>query len=267
MTMRTPLTIGCSVLILSANACGPGVDLASEEQAIRDVAAQWAAFDDEKDAASVAALFTDDARVVWDDRVPVQGRDAIEEHMATSYLENPSGAGSWGPDRIDVATSGDLAVEQGAWENPGSEGRYMTIHKKMDGEWRVIADMSINTPPNGGAPAWAVESLAEWYAAFNGRDAEALADLYTANARTGGGEGRAGIIADFQADWADSNETCQGAYDGFQLVGGVAAGWGRDFCTDPETGGISSVTRWLSVHEQQTDGTWLMIRDWGEPIQ
>ena len=267
MTTTTLQAVCCSVFVLFATACGPGVDLASEEQAIRDVAARWAALDEAKDAAAVAALFTDDALVIWDDRTPVQGRAAIEEHMATSYLENPSGAGSWGPDRIDMATSGDLAVEQGAWENPGGEGRYMTVHQKIDGEWRIIADMSIDTPPNGGAPDWAVESLAEWYEAFNGRDAEALADLYAADARTGGGEGRTGIIADFRAGWAEADETCRGAYDGFHLVGGVAAGWGRDFCTDRETGEISSVTRWLSVHDRQADGSWLMIRDWGEQIQ
>lgn len=256
-----------SLIMLTLMACGAQVDLASEEQAIREVAAQWAELDDQKDAAGVAALFTDEGTIVWDDRAPVQGQEAIEQHMTTAYLENPSGDGSWGPDRIDMAASADLAVEQGAWENSGSQGRYMTVHKKVDGEWRIIADMSVDTPPNGGAPDWAVESLAEWYEAFNDRDAEALADLYAGNARTGGGEGRAGIIASFQADWAEADEICRGGYDGFRIVGGVAAGWGRDFCTDRETGEISSITRWLSVHDQQADGTWLLIRDWGEAIQ
>ncbi|NNF11731.1 MAG: SgcJ/EcaC family oxidoreductase [Gemmatimonadetes bacterium] len=267
MPTRIKAASACVIATLGLAACGPQVDLASEEQAIRDAAAHWASLDDEKDAAGVAALFTDDGTLLWDDRPPVQGRDAIEQHMATSYLENPTGEGGWGPDRIDVAASGDLAVEQGAWQNPGSEGRYVTVHKKLDGEWRIIADVSIDTPPNGGAPDWAVESLAAWYEAFNARDAEALADLYAGNARTGGGEGRAGIIASFQSDWAESDETCQGGYDSFQIVGGVAAGWGRDFCTDRATGEISAVSRWLTVHDQQPDGTWLMIRDWGEEIQ
>lgn len=255
-----------AVAIISLGGCQAQVDLVSEEQAIRDVAAQWAAFDDAKDAAGVATLFSADATIVWEDRAPVQGRDAIEQHIATSYLENPSGEGEWGPDRIDMAASGDLAVEHGAWDNPSSEGRYMTVHKKVEGEWQIVADMSIDTPANGGAPDWAVQSLAEWYEAFNGRDAEALAGLYAGNARTGGGEGRAGIMASFRAGWAESDDTCRGGYDGFQIVGGVAAGWGRDFCTNRQTGELT-VTRWLSVHDQQPDGTWLLIRDWGEEIQ
>lgn len=267
MSIRKQTAAFCLVALLALSACEPRVDVAVEEQAIRDIAAHWASLDDQRDATGVAALFAEDGTVIWDDRAPARGREAIERHMARAYLENPSGEGSWGPESIDVAASGDLAVEQGAWQNPGSEGRYMTIHKKVEGEWRIVADMSIDTPPNGGAPTWAVEGLADWYVAFNGRDAEALADLYAANARTGGGQGRAGIIASFQAGWAESDETCEGGYDGFRVVGGVAAGWGRDFCTDRQTGEVSSVSRWLSVHEQQSDGTWLMIRDWGEEIQ
>ena len=255
-----------SIAAIVLGACQPHLDLASEEQAIRDISAQWAALDDAKDAAGVAALFTEDATIVWDDRTPVQGREAIERHMSTAYLENPSGEGGWAPDRIDMAASGDLAVEHGAWQNPGSEGRYMTVHKKVDGEWQIVADMSVDTPADGGAPDWAVESLAEWYEAFNARDAETLVGLYADNARTGGGEGRTAIMASFRSGWAEADETCRGGYDGFQIVGGVAAGWGRDFCTHRETGELT-VTRWLSVHDQQADGTWLLIRDWGEEVQ
>jgi len=266
MSTRSPIAFGFSVAVLSLAACAPRVDLASEEQAIRNIATHWATLDERKDAAAVAALFADDAALFWEERPPAHGRDAIREHMATSYLENPTGAGSWAPDRIDVAKSGDLAVEQGAWENPDSQGRYMTLHKKIDGEWRVVADMSVGTPPNGGAPDWAVESLSKWYDSFNARDAQALADLYAADARTGSGEGRAAIIAGFRAAWNEADETCRGGYDGFRMVGGVAAGWGRDFCTNRQTGELSSVSRWLSVHERQPDGSWIMIRDWGEEI-
>lgn len=267
MSIRTLAAASFLVPLLVLTACEARVDLAAEEQAIRDNAAHWAMLDDQKDAAGVAALFAEDGTLIWTDRTPVQGRAAIERHMATAYLENPSGEGSWGPDRIDVAASGDLAVEHGAWQNPGSEGRYMTIHRKVGGEWQILADMSIETPPDGGAPEWALEGLADWYEAFNARDAEALADLYAGDARTGGGQGRAGIIASFQAGWAEADETCEGGYDGFRLVGGVAAGWGRDFCMDRETGEVSSISRWLTFHEQQPDGSWLMIRDWGEEIE
>ncbi|MBT8487326.1 MAG: nuclear transport factor 2 family protein, partial [Gemmatimonadetes bacterium] len=60
MPTRIKAASACVIATLGLAACGPQVDLASEEQAIRDAAAHWASLDDEKDAAGVAALFTDD---------------------------------------------------------------------------------------------------------------------------------------------------------------------------------------------------------------
>ena len=200
-------------------------------------------------------------------RDPARGPSEIEAHMARAHLENPSGEGGFAPDRIDVAVSGDLAVEQGSYQGPGDEGRYITVHKKLNDEWKILADMSVSTTPGGGAPAWAMESLEQWYEAFNARDAEAIADLYTADARVGDAQGRAAIIADFEAEWAEADLECYGGYDAFHLVGTLAAGWGRDFCTDGATGEHAGASRWVAVHELQADGSWLMIRDRGEPVE
>lgn len=248
-------------------ACGSQPDLAVEEQAIRDVAANWMSLEQQKDAAGVAQLFAEDGLIVWEQRAPAQGREAIEDHVAKSHLENPSGEGGFEPEGIELGASGDLAVEQGMYRNPADEGRYVTVHKKVGGEWKILTDMSVSTAPNGGAPAWAVESLERWYRAFNGREVEALADLYTMDARVADAQGRAAIIQSFEAGWAETDDACQGAFDGFEIVGTIASGWGRDFCASRSTGEHSSVSRWLSVHEQQADGGWLLIRDRGEVIQ
>lgn len=248
-------------------ACGPSADLAVEEQAIRDVSARWSAFDEAKDAAGVAGLFADDGVVIWEQWPPARGIEEIEAHMARAYLENPSGEGSFAPDRIDLGSAGDLAVEQGGYDGPDGPGRYVTVHKKLNGEWRIITDVSVGTAPNGGAPDWATQSLRQWYEAYNGRDPEALADLYTRDARVGDAQGRAAIIAQFRDGWAEEDDRCAGAYDAFQMVGTLAAGWGRDTCTDATTGEHRSTSRWVAVHELQPDGTWLMIRDRGEAIE
>ena len=120
-------------------------------------------------------------------------------------------------------------------------------------------------------PAWASEQLlAPWYDAFNAQDAEHLADLYTPDARVGSGSGRSEIIASFESQWADANISCSGAYDGFQIVGGLATGWGHDTCTQtPKSGGDSKTvhSRWLAVYERQTDGSWLCSRDIGEDTE
>lgn len=253
---------------LTTAGCAPRADVAAEEEAIRAISAAWNALDDEQDAAGVAALFAEDGTLHWQELPPVSGRAAVEEFMARFYAENPGVEGGFGPDRILVAASADLAMEQGTWQAGPNQGRYVTVYQKAGDEWKVAADASLAANPNGGAPDWAVEQLAEWYEAFNARDARHLATLYSRDAKVEGAQGRAALIARWEAGWAESeSHTCSGGYDGFQMVGAIAAGWGRDTCEITPTGGGAVTverTRWLAVLEPQPDGTWLLIRDFGE---
>ena len=117
-------------------------------------------------------------------------------------------------------------------------------------------------------PTWAAEQLlAPWYDALNAQDVERLADTYTPDARVGDANGRSEIISSFESQWADTNISCSGAYDSFQVVGWLATGWGHDTCTEtPISGGESKIvhSRWLAVYERQPDGSWLCSRDIGE---
>ena len=247
--------------------CAPAADIAAEEEGVRATSAQWLEFAQERDASGVASLFAEDGALFWEDRPPTAGPAAIEDFMRRQFAEAPADGGEFGPDRVFVAASGDLAVEQGTFSSPTEEGRYITVYKKVEDDWKVAADMSLNTSPHGGAPAWAQESLARWYESFNARDAEALADLYTTDARVGEAQGRSAIIQSFQDDWAESDATCSGGYDDFFVVGTIAAGRGRDVCEVNASDGSGSTTvhsRWLALYEQQPDGTWLCIRDRGE---
>lgn len=130
----------------------------------------------------------------------------------------------------------------------------------------LIATAPIATADD--VPNWATEKLlAPWYVAFNAHDAEAIADMYTSDAKIGDAQGRSQIIASFKSTWADGDITCAGKYDGFQIVGDLATGWGHDSCSQaPESGGDSETinSRWLAVYERQDDGTWLCSRDISE---
>ncbi len=250
--------------------CTPTTDVTAEEEAVRATSARWLELAKQQDAAGIAGLFAEDGAVYWEDRPPTTGPEAIEAFMSRNFAENPNAEGDFAPDRIDVAASGDLAVEQGAFQDPNDQGRYMTVYRKIGSDWKVAADMSLSTGPNGGAPDWAQESLASWYEAFNARDAHGLADLYTADARVGPAQGRAAIIALFENDWEESDESCSGGYDDFVVVGSIAAGWGRDTCiVTPTDGGPTTTVRsnWLAMYERQADESWLCIRDYGEPVE
>lgn len=264
MKPRTPAPL--FLILLAPLACGPAVDTAAEEDALRAITAHWQQLDEARDADGVAALFAGDARVYWSERPPAVGTAAIRDHMATAYAENPSGAGSWAAEGYRVAGSGDLAVEEGSWEGPAGEGRYITVYEKSAGSWTIATDLSIDMTPDGGAPEWAVDWLEGWYVAFNGRDAQGLAAMYAPDAMVGDARGRRAIAASFQADWAEANLQCSGAYDGFRVSGDFATGWGRDVCR-AESGEVVQRSTWLAVYDRQPDGSWICIRDNGEVVE
>ena len=268
MLFRILIFVASSSLVLVG--CAPSVDVTAEEEAVRATSARWLELSKQHDASGVAGLFAEDGAVYWEDRPSTSGPDAIEDFMRRQFAENPGGEGSFGADRVDVAASGDLAAEQGAYDGPNDSGRYITVYRKVGSDWKVAADMSVSTSPDGGAPAWARESLARWYETFNARDVQGLADLYTADARVGDAQGRAAIIQRFQAGWAESDESCSGGYDDFVVRGPIAAGWGRDVCVVTPADGESPTTtysNWLAVYERQADGSWLCIRDHGEAME
>lgn len=265
MRRAIPVLVFVASAILAG--CVPRADVAVEEAAVRARAAQWLEYATARDAAGVASLFAEDAALYWEDRPPTTGPEAIEAFMRRQFTENPAAEGSFAPDRIDVAASGDLAVERGGYQSPSESGRYLTVYRKVGGEWKVAADMSLSTSPHGGAPEWAQRALAGWYEAFNARDAEGLADQYAADARVGDARGRAAIIQRFRSEFAESNASCGGDFDDFVVVGPIATGHGRDVCTlTPADGGPATTvySRWVAVYERQPDGSWLCIRDYGE---
>jgi len=268
--MRIQISVLVAATILMCSGCSPAVDLAAEKEAVGEITPSWLAYEAEQDAAGVAGLFAADATVVWQGQPPAFGRDAIEGFLVDYYAFSPGGTGSFGPDRKDIAASGDLAVEQGTWENPDGSGRYITVYRKIGDSWKITSDMSVETEPHGGAPAWANEFLAKWYDAFNARDAKRLADIYSPDARIQDAHGRKAIIASYQANWAESNAVCAGDFDSFQVMGPLAVGWGRDTCTvTPADGGPATTERstWLGVYEQQKDGSWLCTREFGEDVE
>jgi len=157
---RTLVSAAALVVLLSACAAAPQVDVAAEEQAVRAVSSHWLELDRARDAAGIAALFADDGVAYRPHQEPVVGRAAIQEHMARGWRDEPQESESWTTDRVDVAASGDQAVERGTWSSTGAstgpdQGWYMTEYRKVGGEWQVVADMVLTTKP---APAPAAPS-------------------------------------------------------------------------------------------------------------
>jgi ketosteroid isomerase-like protein len=131
------------------------IDLNAEEQAVRAVSMQWLDLAKKHDLPNIVLLLTDDVTFYRENNEPAVGHAAFLK-IEEQYLEsNPSFVPNWSTDRVEIASSGDLAVEWGTWSESGSgldgtaedHGRYVTVYRKVDGIWKVATDISVSTKP------------------------------------------------------------------------------------------------------------------------
>jgi len=129
----------------------PVADPATQEQAIRAVDQQMLTGAQSKDAAAFAAVFAPDGQLLFPNSPAVTGRDAIQAQAARDFA-TPDFTVSWEASRYIIAESGDLAASIGTYQLSGTSpagpfqdhGKYMTLWRKVDGQWLAAADM-INT--------------------------------------------------------------------------------------------------------------------------
>jgi uncharacterized protein (TIGR02246 family) len=128
-------------------------DLESEEKAIRDISKNWLEMEKKNNVAGIVELFADDAVLFRPNGEPVKGHDAIRKHFTVSNEQNPEEEVDWKTDRVEIASSGDLAVEYGKFDvkktgpdgKGTDEGVYMTVFRKEAGKWKITADMVNST--------------------------------------------------------------------------------------------------------------------------
>ena len=131
------------------------VNLKTEEQAIRSISMKWLELQKSHNAAGEAALFADDGAEYNENQEPSVGPAAILRSITQDLKENPKEVVNWTTDRVDIATSIDLAVEYGSYNFTGlglngtgtDHGKYVTVYRKMNGIWKVVADITNSTQP------------------------------------------------------------------------------------------------------------------------
>lgn len=148
-----------TVLVLAASGCGPQVDVAAEEAAIRAAEDEALKIAQAKDAERWASVYADDARVFPPNAPLVTGKEAIRKLFAELFA-SPGFEIDWEVTRVEVSRAGDLGYVVGTHKvtvndaegNPVTDrGKWIAIWKKQaDGTWKCIEDIWNTDLPAGG---------------------------------------------------------------------------------------------------------------------
>jgi uncharacterized protein (TIGR02246 family) len=137
-------------------------DLTREEQAIRDNDARWLKAAQARDAAGEGAMFASDGVAYREHIDPLVGPAAFQVFTTKFATDNPKASTTWSTDAIRIAESGDLAIQTGEYRLTGlgtkgdgeDKGRFVTVWKKVNGEWKVAHDIGSTTSPDAAHAGW-----------------------------------------------------------------------------------------------------------------
>ena len=156
MKLRRVLLVGICVAGFVASGCeeehlrqAPD-SRAADEAAIRAASREWSNAASGKDLEKAVSFYADDATYNPPGAPLAAGKDAIRKVWA-NVVAIPGGNLRWVTSKVEVARSGDLAYDTGAYaltKNDASgkpvtaTGKYVVVWKKQaDGKWKVIEDI------------------------------------------------------------------------------------------------------------------------------
>ena len=136
---------------------GPTSPHAEDDKAIRDLSSRWQQALLSRDATTQASMFAEDGVSYHDGQEPLVGPAAILAWESKSAANHPKAVITSTTERIEFSRSEDVAVQtgEGRLTNLGENGedrkvhrqRFVTVWKKVDGQWKVARDIAVNVTP------------------------------------------------------------------------------------------------------------------------
>lgn len=140
------LFLFCCVIAFTVSAWSQA---SKDEQAIRDLDKSWSQAANDKNLDKTISYYADDASVLPFNAPLAKGIDQIRP--VWQHLMSTPGFGlTFTPTSINVARSGDMAYEIGAFKLKVNDaqgqpsmvmGKYVVAWKKISGKWKVEADI------------------------------------------------------------------------------------------------------------------------------
>ncbi|MCL6698457.1 SgcJ/EcaC family oxidoreductase [Sphingomonas sp. NSE70-1] len=168
MTIRLMLLTATALLISSCdtgkeNANGASSDAVAsatstaDEEAIRRQVARWLELIKSKDSAAIAQIYTEDGAVMPPNATIGKGRAAIQQTWA-SMMNTPGFELTFAPEQIVLSGSSDMALDRGTYrltiapsgKVQSDTGKYVVVWRKVDGEWKAVADIFNSDLPAAG---------------------------------------------------------------------------------------------------------------------
>ena len=138
------------VLIFTLGFAAAAICMAADDQALRDLDAQWSRDAGAKDLEKTVSYYAESAVVMPPNASAATTKESIRSAWK-EMLTTPGAAISWKATKVEVAKSGDLAYVSGTYEETMTDasgkpvkdrGKYVEIFKKQaDGTWKVVADI------------------------------------------------------------------------------------------------------------------------------
>ena len=128
------------------------VDMDKLKTEIQGMENAFAAAEKAKDAAAVAAYYSDDAISYSRNEEPTTGKAAIQDGIAKRIAKDTTG--NYNVYKVvDLFAEGNMVVEIGSWTEmspAGAEvgkGHYMSLFQKRDGKYVCVRDMNVTSSP------------------------------------------------------------------------------------------------------------------------
>jgi uncharacterized protein (TIGR02246 family) len=164
MTLAGTVALGLALggCTKSSGAAGAAVNPQDVTQAIKADEAKWNKQFAAKDQEGLVDHYADDAYFVAPGVAGTEGSTPIRQVFANASTD-PAFEVQFKSDKIDVASSGDLAYARGKFSEKYTDkatgkvmsdsGSYLTVYKKQDdGSWKAVEDFAA-ADPNSTKPA------------------------------------------------------------------------------------------------------------------
>lgn len=156
MTSKFQLAILSIISALLLSACSAPetktIDVEKLKPEIQAMEDAFAAAEKAKDAAGVAAYYSDDAVSYSRNAEPLSGKAAIKAKIAERLAKDTTGNHDVYK-IVDLFAEGNMAVEIGSWSvvSPSGveveKGHYLSYFQKRDGKYVCVRDMNVTSTP------------------------------------------------------------------------------------------------------------------------